>query len=80
MTSSMGRDFLNTPGVKSLLLLAAVGVILIILGSVLRTGTSTRSPQSPVQGGGAASTDLAVAGSDTADDLAAASLARRVAS
>jgi len=74
VTGSMGRDFLNTPGVKPLLLLAAVGVILIILGSVLRTGTSTRSPQSPVQGSGAASTGFAATGNDTADDLAAASL------
>ena len=54
VTSSMGRDFLNTPGVKPLLLLAAAGVILIILGSLLRTGTSRGSQESPVQDSGAA--------------------------
>jgi len=67
----MGRDFLNTPGVKPLLLLAAVGIILIILGSVLRTGTSDRSQESPVRGSGAA-TDTGTG--TAADDLAAASV------
>jgi len=67
----MGRDFLNTPGVKPLLLLAAVGIILIILGSVLRTGTSNRSQESPVRGSGAA-TDTGTG--TAADDLAAASV------
>lgn len=66
----MGRDFLNTPGVKPLLLLAAVGVILIILGSVLHTGTSRQSQQSPTNIGGSASTGLDA----SAGDLAAASL------
>ena len=71
MTGGMGRDFLNTPGVKPLLLLAAVGIILIILGSVLRTGTSDRSQESPVRGSGAA-TDTGTG--TAADDLAAASV------
>lgn len=51
----MGRDFLNTPGVKSLLLLAAVGVMLIIVGSLLRTGTSRESQQTPAPDGAAVS-------------------------
>ncbi len=70
----MGRDFLNTPGVKPLLLLAAVGVMLIILGSLLRTGTSHGSQESPVREGGAASAGLETA----ADDLAAASVGAAV--
>ena len=74
MTGGMGRDFLNSPGVKPLLLLAAVGVILIILGTALRSGTSTRSPQSPVQGSGAAGTGSAAAVDDTGDGTAAAGL------
>ena len=74
MTGSMGRDFLNTPGVKPLLLLAAVGVILIILGSVLRTGTSNRTQEPPVQGSGAASAGLNTGSNGSAGDLAAASL------
>ncbi len=68
----MGRDFLNTPGVKPLLLLAAVGIILIILGSVLRTGTSNRSQESPVRGSGAASADTGTG--TAANDLAVASV------
>jgi len=70
----MGRDFLNTPGVKPLLLLAAVGVILIILGSVVRTGTSSRSQEPSVQGSGAASVGLDAGGNGSAGDLAAASV------
>lgn len=47
----MGRDLLNTPGVKPLLVLAAVGVLLIIAGSLLRTGTSRKSQEAPIADG-----------------------------
>ena len=55
MTGGMGRDFLNTPGVKPLLVLAAVGVMLIIIGSLLRTGTSRESRQTPLPDGASVS-------------------------